>query len=437
MGSSAMGRGAAAMRHRAIAVLIVTAVSAAAQQPARAFDDVLSAGDVSLDVDVLLEGRAVVGSTTKSWEDGGLGKVRYGADTGGDRRVLLRPEAAVIFTPRFGFDVTGKLVLTANDQQRQTIDVTEAFLEYKPAPARAFGFKARGGAFFPPISQENTGLAWTSPYTITSSAINSWVGEELKTIGVEATPYWRGDDLTVELTAAGYMANDPTGTLLAWRGWSFNDRETGFLDRLQLAQIRIIRPGGNLDTQAPTEKPFHEVDGSGGVYAGLSLAHADYGKLSFLWYDNLADDHAFVKSQWAWRTDFASLAYKVELPGDVDVLAQAMRGRTTVITIRAPIGPIVDTRFWSAYGLVSKEIGRHRLSFRGEVFKTIDRDTFPDNNNEHGFGLTAAYVFRPADNQRLTVEFLYVHSERPERAFLAAPPRARETQTQVSYRLFF
>lgn len=100
----------------------------------------------------------------------------------------------------------------------------------------------------------------------------------------------------VELTAASYMANDPTGTLLAWRGWSFNDRETGFLDRLQLAQIRIIRPGGNLDEQAPTEKPFHEIDGSAGLYAGLSAEHVDYGKLSFLWYENLADDHAFVLS---------------------------------------------------------------------------------------------------------------------------------------------
>lgn len=127
----------------------------------------------------------------------------------------------------------------------------------------------------------------------------------------------------------------------------------------------------------------------------------------------------------------------MELPGEIDVLAQAMRGRTTVITIPRPIGPIVDTRFWSAYGLVSKEVGRHRLSFRSEYFKTTDRDTFPDNNNEHGFGLTAAYVFRPADNQRLTVEFLYVNSLRPERAFLGARPRARETQTQVSYRLFF
>lgn len=77
------------------------------------------------------------------------------------------------------------------------------------------------------------------------------------------------------------------------------------------------------------------------------------------------------------------------------------------------------------------------MSFRGEYFKTTDRDTFPDNNNEHGYVLTATYVFRPAENQRLTLEMLYVNSVRPERAFLGAPLRARETQSQISYRLFF
>jgi len=426
MGWSAMGR---------LFIPLIGLLAAAA--PARAFDDVLAVGNVSLDIDGFLEGRAILGSSTRSWEDGGLGKVRYGADAAGGQRILLRPEAALVLTPHLGFDFTGKVVLTANDQQRQTVDITEAFLEYKPVPRSAFGFKARGGAFFPPISQENGGLAWTSPYTITSSAINSWVGEELKTIGVEATPYWRGQDITFELTAAGHSANDPAGTLLAWRGWSFNDRETGFMDRLQLAQIRIIRPGGMLSAQAPTEKPFHEIDGDAGYYAGGSIAHTDYGKLAALWYDNLADDRAFVKSQWAWRTSFLSVAYKAELPGDIDVLAQYMRGRTTVITIRPPVGPIVDTRYWSTYGLVSKVLGRHRVSLRGEYFKTTDRDTFPDDNSEHGFGLTAAYVFRPADNQRLTVELLYVNSVRAERAFMATPARARETQSQISYRLFF
>ena len=406
---------------------------------ASALDDVLSMGTFSLGISGFLEGRAVVSSDTKSWEDKGLGKVRYGADSTGDRHALIRPEGAVVLSPQFGFDFSGHVVLTGNDQQRKPVDVTEAFVEYKPVPTRELGFKAKGGAFFPPISAENTALAWTSPYTITSSAINSWVGEELKTIGVEGTPYWRGEDLEIDFTAAAYMANDPAGTLLAWRGWSFNDRETGFFDRLQLPPVRYIRPGGKLSTQASTEKPFHEVDGHVGYYIGIAADHVDYGKLSVLWYDNKADDHAFDKAQWAWRTKFLSVSYKTELPGDIDVIAQFMRGDTSVITIRPPVGPLVYTDFSSAYGLVSKGWDRHRISLRIDYFKTSDEDIFvgQDDNNEHGVGLTAAYIFRPSVNQRVTLEVLYVNSFRPERVFLGTPARAHETQSQLSYRYFF
>ena len=46
-------------------------------------------------------------------------------------------------------------------------------------------WSVKAGAFFPTISLENDDLGWTSPYTLTPSAINSWIGEELRTIGSE------------------------------------------------------------------------------------------------------------------------------------------------------------------------------------------------------------------------------------------------------------
>lgn len=423
-------------RFALLALLRLAAVSAGA--PACALEDVVTSGDFSLAMSGYIEGRIIVSGETRSWEDGGLGKTRYGGDSSGDRRYLGKFEGALVLEPKFGFDWTGTVVISANDQQYTAFDVTEAFLQYKPVPTHEVGFKAKLGAFFPPISQENSAVAWTSPYTITSSAINSWVGEELKTIGGEGTLFHRGADMEVSLTGAVYGANDPAGTLLAWRGWSFNDRETGFFDRLQLAQIRIIKPPtGKLSTQAATEKPFHEIDNRYGYYVGLSADHDIYGKLSVLWYDNKADDHGFVRSQWAWRTKFLSVGYKTQLPGDVDLIAQYMTGSTTVITIPKPTGPIVYTDYWSAYALVSKEWGNHRISARGEYFATKDEDRFADNNNEHGMALTLAYIYRPSANQRLTIELLNVSSRRPERVFMGLPAHAFETQTQASYRFFF
>ena len=393
--------------------------------------------DFALDVKGYIEGRLAVTGGTRSWEDGGLGKTRYGGNAGGSARVVPGAEGLLVIQPQFGFDLTGDIVLTTNDQQKTALDVMEAFLQYKPAPTGNFGMRGRVGMFFPPISMENTGLGWTSPYTLTSSAINSWIGEELRTIGPEATAFYKADDIELDVTGAVYEFNDPTGTLLAWRGWSFNDREAGLFDQLRLAKVRIIRPTGALYQQAPTDNPFDEIDNRIGYYVSGSVAHTDFGTLQAMWYDNRANDKAIKAGQWAWHTKFWSLGYKVELPGEIDFIAQAMEGDTTTVTIKPPTGPIVDTRFWSAYGLLSKDWGRNRVSFRFDRFGASDADRFPDRNNEHGTGLTFAYIYRPVENHRLTLEVLNVVSKRPERAYLGLPIRANETLIQASYRIFF
>ncbi len=43
------------------------------------------------------------------------------------------------------------------------------------------------GAFYAPISLENRTVGWDSLYSISSSAINTWLGEELRTIGLETS----------------------------------------------------------------------------------------------------------------------------------------------------------------------------------------------------------------------------------------------------------
>jgi hypothetical protein len=404
--------------------------------PAAADEGILPP-DFGLTLKGYIEGRLVMTDHERSWQDGGLGKLRYGGASDGGTRTLARAEGALIVQPQFGFDITGNVVLAFNGQQRTAVDVVEAFLQYKPAPTGSVGVRGKVGAFFPPISLENTGIAWTSPYTITSSAINSWIGEELKTIGGEITGFYHDEDIEVGITGALFGKNDPAGTLLAWRGWSLNDRETGLFDRLRLAPIRITRPTGVLYEQAPTEEPFHEIDGRVGYYIGLSIDHADFGQLNILRYDNRADDHAFEHDQWAWHTKFWAVGYKVQLPADIDLVTQVMKGSTSVITIPAPVGPIVYPEFWSAYLLLSKAWGRHRLSLRADRFGADDEDGFPDINSEHGNALTASYIFRPVENHRLTLEVVHVDSRRRERSFLGLPANAHETQIQASYRIFF
>jgi hypothetical protein len=98
----------------------------------------------------------------------------------------------------------------------------------------------------------------------------------------------------------------------------------------------------------------------------------------------------------------------------------------------------VDNDLSSAFVLISREWNRHRLSARLETFDVHDRDRTPDDPNaEHGQALTLAYVFRPNAGQRLTFEALRVSSSRARRLDFGLPARVRETQFQVSYRLFF
>lgn len=421
----------------AVLLLSVLACSLLSHPIVHAQEERFLPSGIDVDIKGYIEGRAVATGRTLSWEDSGLGKLRYGSSASGGRRALIQGEAAAVGRIMFGFDWTGIVHVVANEEQHVPIDIVEAFIQYKPAPRGRLGFSAKAGVFFPPISVENTGLAWTSPYTITSSAINSWVGEELKTIGGEATATYRADEINFRVSGAAFVANDPAGTQLAWRGWSLHDREAGLFDRLALAPVRITRPGARLFKQAPSEEPFHEIDNRVGYYAHFSAEHMDYGELTALWYDNNADDRVLEAGQWAWRTKFWSVGYKTILPGDITILAQVMRGGTTVVTLPGAPSAIVDTDFWAAYLLASKDFGRHRVSLRLDRFGTNDEDASLDNNNEHGTAITAAYVLRPAPRQRLTLEALYVKSHRPERGHLGLPIRAGETQFQASYRFFF
>jgi hypothetical protein len=98
--------------------------------------------------------------------------------------------------------------------------------------------------------------------------------------------------------AAVFTGNDPTGTLLAWRGWSISDRIAGRNESLQLPDLPVYRRWGAIPWQHRTIHPFREVDGRLGYYAGASvnvgarqeLAALRYDRFSTTEHDNLPGD---------------------------------------------------------------------------------------------------------------------------------------------------
>src|SRR6185295_7315933 len=95
----------------------------------------------------------------------------------------------------------------------------------------------RLGLMWPPVSLEHEGADWHVADTITPSAINSWIGEEVRPVALEGTVSISAGDHKLRTTAAIFAANDTSGTLLTFRGWALHDRTTLAFNRWPLPPI--------------------------------------------------------------------------------------------------------------------------------------------------------------------------------------------------------
>ena len=68
-------------------------------------------------------------------------------------------------------------------------------------------------------------LAISGPLLV-STAIGSWMGEEVKVLGLEATAKGDLGEHELAATIAGFDYNDTAGALLTFRGWALHDRKT-------------------------------------------------------------------------------------------------------------------------------------------------------------------------------------------------------------------
>lgn len=380
---------------------------------------------------------------TRSWLDGGLGKLRYGAGVDGRAHLLRLSQLSLLLDaeidPALGAHVQINVDAEPDEAGfRSRADLVEAFVLYRPELTERVRLRLRGGAFFPPVSLENDGPAWTSPYTITASAANSWIGEEVRAVGGEATLVLKWDQDELRLTGAGFGSNDPTGTLLGWRGWAIHDRQTGFGDRLAYPQIPGMAPGGPFELNARWVEPFVEIDGKLGWYAAAAARRSGVFEARALRYDNRGKQTVFDGKQYAWFTRFNAFGLRVELPGRVHVLGQYMSGSTYMG--KTPEGnDAVDVPFRAAYGLLTIPYRRHRLSVRYDWFRTEDHDVLAelDPNDEDGSAWTACYAFEATSRLRLALEVIRVESDRRVRPLLGGPLHAEETLLQVSWRTAF
>ncbi len=384
------------------------------------------------------------------WLDYGTGKGRYGG-TGNRRLAPHLTEAQLVADLLFGPSIKIHASLKHADEQANAIDVLEAYVRYKSGPLSQPRWQIKLGSFLPPISLENTAIGWTSPYSITSSAINSWVGEELRINGAEIRTKFRLNGSSLELLGAVFLANDAAGTMLAYRGWAIHDHEVGLFGDLPIPQfqLEIRNPRGAFAQQANRFEPLHEIDGRLGAYLGASLDTPRYGKFTLLGYDNNADPEAINRTagQYAWATRFIAAGHKAQFGTGYTSIMQMMYGETLMgPKVTRPVNVrinrtsrIVDATFFSAMGLVNKRFGNKSLTLRGEYFEIQDDDIIRGvyDNTEDGFAITAVGNYRAHERLKLSLEIQYIAHERPVRQFAFEPDEIEELTGRLNARIFF
>lgn len=371
-----------------------------------------------------VDARVIAPTDQASWLKGGQGKFRYGS------RQNFGGEAVLQASWHINDDFTAISVLRAEPQTPGIFDALETYLRYAPASEGDLSWSVKAGAFFPTISLENDDIGWASPYTLTPSAINSWIGDEIRTIGAEGTLRWDARQWgTISLMGALTCCNDEAGELIADRGWAMDDRPFGLFERERIpdATLRIFHapvPGRT--------GMFDELDGIVGWYAGAIWQIPDIAKFTVTRYDNQGDPEAASLRDFGWRTKFWSFGARTQV-GPLVLIAQQMSGYTE-IEVR---GTENSTKFQSGFLLASYDLEDWRVSLREDLFQTRRLNAVNNVWGEDGYATTAAISWSPQECVRLTGELVAMTSRRGEYVTAGMPYNRDDTQFQLSARFFF
>lgn len=344
----------------------------------------------------LLDIRLVGGGPAPSWTDRGLGKMRYGGSSTSDgferstRLVLAQGALQVGTSLPWGIRGQAQVNIEPNIADGYDPWLVEAILR-KEWGGGEHGWGIQGGIMNIPFSMENVGPAWSPEYSISASALDSWLWEDINFAGVDGE-WWHTTRSGVRLGAlvgTGY-GGDQIGRLLALRGWVLGDTIAGVNGDLAL-------PGRTQRTNI-----FNERDHRPAVYGWLTagddgeIAAAKVGVI-----DNRGDE----SSPGVWHTRFTVVGLELHPYSRLDLLAQYLDGVARIAT------PANDSSISALYVLGSYHYRRQRVSVRYDSFRVHDLDGGP-STSEHGHAITVSYLVQIGLRNRLALERIWMNSHR-------------------------
>jgi len=388
--------------------------------------------DLPADLTAMIEFRLVLTDGERSWTDGGFGRSRFGGGGDGIDVDAVPANAQLVWHGPVAWNLEGAVAVAAQHGQDQPVDLIEAFLAWRPVPRSATRFSARAGMFWPAISLEHEGPAWSVPDMITPSAINSWIGEEVKLVGIEGSVAHPVGGGRIAATFGLFGFNDTAGALLGFRGWALHDQKTGAFSRQALPPLNAFMQTAQPQWTTPTL----EADDRPGFYGRLTWQMAAPVILEAFYYGNRGDPEAVTPDlQWGWDTSFLNLGARIDPGPNTRILAQLLTG-TTAMGFEENGRRWIETRFRAAYLRATHRIGRAALSGRLDLFDTRQSGSQvgPDDSEE-GWSLTAALAWRLSGQADLILEGLHVDSDRGARARLGLAPEQAQDIVQAAMRI--
>lgn len=375
------------------------------------------------------------GRTDTSWLNGGIGALRYDEDSSALQLGQGILGASGALSDYWSIEGYGSIYLDNDHTNKSALGINELFLQYRPLPVNGYRLAAKIGAFFPELSTENTRKGWTSASVLTNSAINTWLGEEIKNIGVELSMErlgrYHSSEWDIKASASVFGFNDPAGSLLAWRGWSMHDRQIRLGETTDFARLPVFQQGRAFDQQSSRFDPHLEIDNRPGYILGTRFSRARGVKFSFSYYNNRGDPSVLNGGQYSWKTNFSHISLSLPLPAKIKLTSQWMKGST-----KMGEGPNerVDADYQSWFSSISKRWRLWDATLRYDEFRVEDKDRTPfDNNAQHGHAWTLAFGYRFSPTMKVIVEHLEFKEKNYIRHYFGLNNRQQYHLTQAAF----
>ncbi len=287
-------------------------------------------------------------------------------------------------SPRFGAHAHLLARSESDHSRRGRVGIVQAYLDqtFERGPHR---LRLTEGAFFLPTSRENIDALWETPYTITSSALNSWIGEELRPVGVDAAYTLRQPSIgsfTGALTV--FTGNDTLGSFPAVRGWSMRDHLALLGEHLKIDNEYFTSVSAETDHRLGWAARGRWNN----ARATVMLTHLDNRS------DALEHGDLF---NWTTRFDILGADYAI---GDWTLAGEYGWGTTDIIIEGE--GKF-RTELSATYVLISRRLANGRATLRADAFDI-------DDDRQHA--ITAAYFWSPRGKLRTGIEAIFAGEEK-------------------------